>query len=392
MGKVTGALLVVAGVGAAGYAAPGLLGSPGSASNGFGLWGGPPTQTTDRTLRAQRASDTRGDVRPAGRPMRDARILPQTVAQPRGPQPSIAARARTTQPTPETIAPARRPQTTARLIERPQPVTIPTVDEPQLTQLPTIAPRTINTRAPIVRAPPRAIAATRQRREEAQRLAATRVAARVELVKTLQRELRRVGCFNGKVDGIWGSQSRRAMTEFTATQRAQVPVYRADRFLLALVQDHNGLACRDETTIAATPRALPAPIVVPPRSLQARRPKVDDIAALIARRVAPVSEGAAAQPGSDIVARPRLVRGPRPAVGPSLLAERRRRIAAAKRATAAARKRARRLAKIGPPPFALGANRRRRARPAPRARYRPRYRRRGRWHRRIFQGPNLNGS
>lgn len=67
--------------------------------------------------------------------------------------------------------------------------------------------------------------------------------SRYELIRNLQRELRRVGCYRGEIDGSWGSGSKRAMTEFTERVNAMLPVDQPDYILLSLVQGHQGLAC-----------------------------------------------------------------------------------------------------------------------------------------------------
>lgn len=66
---------------------------------------------------------------------------------------------------------------------------------------------------------------------------------RDELVRTLQRELRRVGCYAGEVDGDWGSGSRRAMTTFTDRVNATLPVDQPDHVLLSLLKTQSGTVC-----------------------------------------------------------------------------------------------------------------------------------------------------
>jgi hypothetical protein len=59
----------------------------------------------------------------------------------------------------------------------------------------------------------------------------------------LQQELKRVGCYLGEVDGIWGPGSRRAMTAFIERANALLPVEKPDAILLRLVSAHTGAAC-----------------------------------------------------------------------------------------------------------------------------------------------------
>ena len=53
----------------------------------------------------------------------------------------------------------------------------------------------------------------------------TEDAQRIELIRNLQRELKRVGCYQGEVDGDWGSGSRRAMSTFTERVNASLPFW-----------------------------------------------------------------------------------------------------------------------------------------------------------------------
>jgi hypothetical protein len=63
------------------------------------------------------------------------------------------------------------------------------------------------------------------------------------LVSELQRELTRVGCYSGAVNGMWTVPTRKAMAAFTERVNAKLPVDKADPVLLALVQHHAGTAC-----------------------------------------------------------------------------------------------------------------------------------------------------
>jgi hypothetical protein len=65
------------------------------------------------------------------------------------------------------------------------------------------------------------------------------------LARTLQRELKRVGCYDGEVSGVWSPASRAAMKAYTERVNATLPVDRPDPVLLALVQGHQGRACGD---------------------------------------------------------------------------------------------------------------------------------------------------
>jgi hypothetical protein len=70
--------------------------------------------------------------------------------------------------------------------------------------------------------------------------------ARADLVRDLQRELKRLGCYEGEVDGSWGGGSKRAMTAFNERVNATLPVEEPDFILLTLLQGSRDAACGDQ--------------------------------------------------------------------------------------------------------------------------------------------------
>ena len=68
-------------------------------------------------------------------------------------------------------------------------------------------------------------------------------ADRGTLVRELQRELRRVGCYGGDVNGVWTTSSRLAMKSFTDKVNASLPIDNPDDVLLSLVRGHKDAAC-----------------------------------------------------------------------------------------------------------------------------------------------------
>ena len=64
-----------------------------------------------------------------------------------------------------------------------------------------------------------------------------------DLIRALQRELRRTGCYAGKINGTWTPSTKRAMKAFTERVNASLPVDRPDIVLLALLQGERGVAC-----------------------------------------------------------------------------------------------------------------------------------------------------
>jgi hypothetical protein len=102
------------------------------------------------------------------------------------------------------------------------------------------------------------------------------------LVRSLQRELARVGCYVGADNGHWAGATRKAMRAFIERVNATLPTGKPDLVLLALVQGHQGLACghcpaREEPS--ANGRCLPKALVArasteaaAPGALEARVP------------------------------------------------------------------------------------------------------------------------
>ena len=63
------------------------------------------------------------------------------------------------------------------------------------------------------------------------------------LTRELQRELKRVGCYNGEISGVWTTSSRLAMKTFVERVNAALPIDKPDPVLLSLVQVHRERAC-----------------------------------------------------------------------------------------------------------------------------------------------------
>ena len=67
--------------------------------------------------------------------------------------------------------------------------------------------------------------------------------ARYKLVLDIQQQLRRVGCYRGRLDGSWGLATKDAMREFTDRVNATLPLDAPDYVQLALIQSHADNAC-----------------------------------------------------------------------------------------------------------------------------------------------------
>jgi len=77
-------------------------------------------------------------------------------------------------------------------------------------------------------------------------------ADRASLARELQRELKRVGCYGGEVNGVWTTSSRMAMKAFTDRANATLPIDQPDYILLSLVKGHKGQACGTECPTGQT--------------------------------------------------------------------------------------------------------------------------------------------
>ncbi len=67
--------------------------------------------------------------------------------------------------------------------------------------------------------------------------------ARADLARDIQRELKRVGCYDGELTGDWSPVTRRAMKTFIDRVNAALPIDEPDHILRTMVQGHPGAAC-----------------------------------------------------------------------------------------------------------------------------------------------------
>ena len=76
------------------------------------------------------------------------------------------------------------------------------------------------------------------------------------LIWEIQRQLKRLNCYNGAVDGKWTPQVRAAIKVFADQVNAKLPVDRPDYILLRLTEAHEGRVCGavgSEDLAAASP-------------------------------------------------------------------------------------------------------------------------------------------
>ncbi len=219
MGKASGVLLVLAGLGVAAYVALPISKPPVSGNDDFDFRLTQPAlskaePTADRSSRAPVSSA------PAG--------LPFTPAAPatEGSQTSLSA------PAVVTVSPSNRP----------------------------------NLRLAVAPAPKAGALAT----------------DRTQLARELQKELRRVGCYDGEIHGTWTTSTKRAMKTFTERVNASLPVEEPDQVLLSLLHGQPDKACGRPcpagessaeggrcvpSAVAASPRKPPQTIPGPSRDV-----------------------------------------------------------------------------------------------------------------------------
>lgn len=89
--------------------------------------------------------------------------------------------------------------------------------------------------------------------------------SRYKLITELQRELRRAGCYWGRIDGDWGPGSKRGIKTFMDRVNASLPVHTPDTIQLALVRSHPGKVCGKSCatgeTLSASGRCVPRPVI-----------------------------------------------------------------------------------------------------------------------------------
>lgn len=69
---------------------------------------------------------------------------------------------------------------------------------------------------------------------------------RYELVLSIQRDLKRAGCYGGTLNGSWTVSTRKAMVAFMESVNASLPVNEPDYILQTLLKGHAGASCGSE--------------------------------------------------------------------------------------------------------------------------------------------------
>ncbi len=106
--------------------------------------------------------------------------------------------------------------------------------------------------------------------------------SRRSLSRSIQAELKRVGCFDGEPDGVWNTPTRNALKTFIERINATLPVSEPDYILLTLLQGHTnrvcGKGCPTGQLLANDGRCQPKVIVAQAeRKVPRREPKADNI-------------------------------------------------------------------------------------------------------------------
>jgi hypothetical protein len=213
MGKLSGSLLIAAGVALAGYT---LASSPRNDAD---------TQVAkaEGTVATIEAKGTAGATPSTPQPpkMPLAPVSARPAAAPEAPvhQPEAAAAPATQQE--NRAQDAKAPPRTALL----QP--LPVVRRPQPS-----APQAL----PLDKAPPRVPVGAAADAGGAQ-------LDRPTLAREIQRQLKRIGCYRGDVNGAWTASARQAMKTLTDRTNASLPTDQPDVVLLALVQSQAPGTC-----------------------------------------------------------------------------------------------------------------------------------------------------
>ena len=99
---------------------------------------------------------------------------------------------------------------------------------------------------------------------------------RLSLAQQLQRELARVGCYEGELNGMWTPAARKAMKAFMDRVNATLPIEEPDYILLSLVQAARdrvcGTGCPTGQGLAEEAAACPTPSWRAKRRRRSRAP------------------------------------------------------------------------------------------------------------------------
>ena len=85
------------------------------------------------------------------------------------------------------------------------------------------------------------------------------------LARHIQRELARVGCYDGEINGVWTTSTRQAMKAFMDRVNAVLPISQPDSVLLELVRSQGaqvcGVSCPAGQYLAHSGRCVPTAVL-----------------------------------------------------------------------------------------------------------------------------------
>ncbi len=238
MGKAAGFLLILAGVGTAAYVVPAF-------------------DVKEEPRRAAPASSiTTASIMPASQPT----VSQPPLSQPAASQPAVAQPAPVARAAPQ-VEPIREQASVAKA-------------------KPLVAGASAPIKVENASEPIKVASGAPQRGDQ-----------RLALTKEIQRELRRVGCYVGDIDGEWSAETRQGMKTFIDRVNATLPIDQPDHILKTLVSGHPGDACGKSCpagqTAAANGRCMPSQVIAQSPSQQTKRPADKAVAQARPDRAAP---------------------------------------------------------------------------------------------------------
>jgi hypothetical protein len=99
---------------------------------------------------------------------------------------------------------------------------------------------------------------------------------RASLARELQRELQRVGCYDGDISGVWTTSTRMAMQAFIDRVNARLPIDAPDDVLLSLLRGHKDRACDAPCGPVGSAPSARCSSSTPPATTQRLEPSVPE--------------------------------------------------------------------------------------------------------------------
>lgn len=119
--------------------------------------------------------------------------------------------------------------------------------------------------------------------------------SRLALARDIQRELQRVGCYLGDIDGVWGGGSRRAVLVFMDRVNASLPTQEPDVFMLSLLKSQTASVCGESCprgqSLTASGRCLPSTLVAQAGKAGPSPAPTDDAWGAVVAEAPPASHG-----------------------------------------------------------------------------------------------------